>query len=108
MRSIAHQNLNQPNEAQANLQKAIDLAQASNEADSVDWAAVCNLGLYHLVMGNQVESDRSYQLFLNATEEMIEIAIRDLGDMGELRIENVELRIGETIERLKVGRTIVE
>ena len=55
-----------------------------------------------------MESDRSYQLFLNATEEMIEIAIRDLGDMGELRIENVELRIGETIERLKVGRTIVE
>ena len=51
---IAHQNLNQSNEAQADLQKAIELAQAKHVKDSGNWGTIANLGLYHLVKGNPV------------------------------------------------------
>ena len=97
LRSIAHQNLNQFNEAQADLQKAIDLAQAIHAKDSDDWGTIANLGLYHLGAGNPVESDRFYRSLLNAPKEMIEMGIKDLEDLGEWRIENDELRIEEAI-----------
>ena len=97
LRSITHQNLNQSNEAQADLQKAIDLAQAKHARDSDDWGTIVNLGLYHLVMGNPVESDRFYRSLLNAPKEMIKMGIKDLEDLREWRIENGELRIEEAI-----------
>ena len=62
---------------------------------------IVNLGLYHLVKGNQGESDRFYQLLLNAPKEMIEMGIKDLEEMREWRIANGELRIEEAIEILK-------
>ena len=98
---LAHQNLNQSNEAQADLQRAIDLAQAKYAKDSDDWGTIVNLGLYHLGAGNTVESDRFYRSLLNAPKEMIEMGIKDLEGLGEWRIENGELRIGEAIEFLK-------
>ena len=58
---------------------------------------IANLGLYHLVNGNQVESDRFYRSLLNAPKEMIEMGIKDLEDLREWRIENDELRIEEAI-----------
>ena len=48
-----------------------------------------------------MESDRFYQLLLNAPKEMIEMGIKDLGDLREWRIENGKLRIEEAIEFLK-------
>ena len=42
--------------------------------------------------GNQGESDRFYQLLLNAPKEMIEMGIKDLEELRELRIENGELK----------------
>ena len=101
LRSIAHQNLNKSNEAQADLQKAIDLAQAKHAKDSDDWGTIVNLGLYHLMKGNQVESDRFYRSLLNAPREMIEMGIKDLEELWEWRIENGELRIEEAIDLLK-------
>ena len=48
-----------------------------------------------------MESDRFYQLLLNAPKEMIEMGIKDLEDLREWRIENDELRIEEAIGVLK-------
>ena len=44
---------------------------------------IANLGLYHLVAGNQLESDRFYRSLLNASKEMIEMGIKDLEDLRE-------------------------
>ena len=99
--TIAHQNLNQSNEAQADLQKAIALAQATHAKDSDDWGTIANLGLYHLGAGNQGESDRFYRSLLNAPKEMIEMGIKDLEDLREWRIENGELRIEGAIGVLR-------
>ena len=107
--TIAHQNLNQSNEAQADLQKAIALAQATHAKDSDDWGTIANLGLYHLGAGNPVESNRFYQMLLNAPEEMIEMGIKDLENLREWRMENDELRIEEAIAVLKgaIGPSMV-
>ena len=48
-----------------------------------------------------MESDRLYQLLLNAPKEMIEMGIKDLEDLRAWRIENGELRIEEAIDLLK-------
>ena len=48
-----------------------------------------------------MESDRFYQLLLNAPKEMIEMGIKDLEDLGEWQIENDELRIEEAIRSLQ-------
>ena len=61
----------------------IDLAQAKHAKDSDDWGTIASLGLYHLVKGDPVESDRFYQLLLNAPKEMIEMGIKDLEDLRE-------------------------
>ena len=78
---------------QVDLQKAIDLAQATHTKDSDGWGTIVNLGLYHLVKGNPVESDRFYRSLLNAPKEMIEMGIKDLEELREWRIENGELRM---------------
>ena len=102
MEDFAHQNLNQPDEAQADLQKAIAFAQAKYNADSTNWYSIFNLGLYHLAAGHQQESESLYRSGLNAPQEMIEMAVRDLEELKEWRIENEELRIGETIKILNL------
>ncbi|MCY7407778.1 MAG: hypothetical protein LH631_10485 [Alkalinema sp. CAN_BIN05] len=86
--------------------ETIDLTQAKYAIDPADWQNTFNLALYHLAAGDQQEFDMLYCSGLNAPQEMIEMAVRDLEDLREWRIENDELRIGEMIERLKVGRTI--
>ena len=55
------------------MKESIDLAQANHAKDSDDWGTIANLGLYHLVKGDPVESDRFYRLILNASREMEEL-----------------------------------
>ena len=69
--------------------------------DFDNWYPIVNLGLYHLVKGNRVESDRFYRSLLNAPKEMIEMGIKDLEEMREWRIANGELRIEAAIGVLK-------
>ena len=70
------------------MKEAIDLAQAKHAKDSDDWGTIVNLGLYHLGAGNPVESDRFYRSLLNAPKEMIEMGIKDLEELRELRMVN--------------------
>ena len=82
--------------------KTNDLAQANYAINPEDWQNTSNLALYHLVAGHQQESESLYRSGLNAPQEMIEMAVQDLEELREWQIENVELRIGETIKILNL------
>lgn len=56
--------------------------------DPNDWQNTFNLALYHFAAGHYKESDMLYNSGLNASQEIIEMAIRDLEELSEWRIEN--------------------
>ena len=67
-------------EAQTDLQTAIDLAQAKQAKDPIDWQNNFNLALYYLAPGRFEEGGGLYSRASEASIDSIEMAIRDLDD----------------------------
>ena len=67
-------------EAQTDLQTAIDLAQAKQAKDPIDWQNNFNLALYYLAAGRFEEGGGLYSRVSEASIDSIEMAIRDLDD----------------------------
>ena len=87
-------------EAQTDLQTAIDLAQAKQAKDPIDWQNNFNLALYYLAAGRFEEGGGLYDRASEGSKEMIEDAIRDLDDYLMLFPDRLQAR--EVRDRLSV------
>ena len=92
LRSLTLTKLDRPTEAQTDLQSAIDLAQAKQAKDPIDWQNNFNLALYYLAAGQIEESCELYDRASEASTEMVEMAIRDLDDYLMLFPDRLQAR----------------
>ncbi len=83
MRSLTYRSLPQPENAKADIERAIKLAQQDYEARPVDHQNVFNLAIYHLTAGDVGQAKHLYQDVLEkaSSAKLIKEAIRNIEDL---------------------------
>ncbi len=82
-RSLTYRAIHQTENAKADIEQAIKLAQQDYEAKPLDHGNILNLAIYHLTAGDVGQAKYLYQDALEkvSSAKLIKEAIRDLGDL---------------------------